>query len=211
METSRTPISALIFDAGDILVHKIPDNQVEAWSEILTYFQDSKIDINEHFSQLYDLVRTLGSGFKFDNVSLGILSLKISLIEEYEIEKWWKNPDPQIFEIIPQFCQIGYKIGVLTDSALSEKRIRGILSQLSPYVNKIVSSRDIGVMKPNKRMYHAILEKLRIIPEKALFIAHDPDEIKGALASGLVCENFKLIGDLGKLVKLIRRKYVLAL
>ncbi|UCE13236.1 MAG: HAD hydrolase-like protein [Candidatus Heimdallarchaeota archaeon] len=211
MDTSRTPISSLIFDAGDILVHKIPDYQLLIWNEISAHFQVLKMDIKERFRQLYDQVRTLGSGFKFDNVSLGILSLKISLIEEYEIEKWWNNPDPLVYEIIPQFFQIGYKIGVLTDSALSSKRIREVLPRLSPYVDKIVSSRDIGVMKPDKQMYFTILEQLGTIPEKALFIAHDPDEIKGALSSKLLCEDFESIGDLGKLVEIIQRKYVLAL
>ncbi len=44
METSRTPISAIIFDAGDSLVHKIPDDQVKARNEFLTHFCSSKID-----------------------------------------------------------------------------------------------------------------------------------------------------------------------
>ncbi len=213
METSRTPISAIIFDAGDILVHKIPDDQVKARNEFLTHFRSSKIDGQKIFIKVYEKVRKMGFDFKFKHVSLNSFSepeFKISLIEEYEIEKWWENPDPCIFETISKLWQVRYKIGILTDSALSSRTIREVLSQLSPYVHKIVSSRDVGVMKPHKQMYSRILSTLNIQPNKALFIVHDPEEIKGALTSGLLCENFELIGDLNKLLEKIQGKYVLA-
>jgi len=59
-------------------------------------------------------------------------------------------------------------------------------------------------------MYSRILSTLNIQPNKALFIAHDPEEIKGALTSGLLCENFELIDDLNNLLEMIQRKYILA-
>ncbi|MFX1282676.1 MAG: HAD family hydrolase [Promethearchaeota archaeon] len=212
METSRTTISAIIFDAGDILVHQIPDDKVKAWNKFLTHYHNSKMDNKEYFTQLYEKVRTLGIDSNFEIVSPYLSTeprFKISLIEEYEIEKWWKNPDPWLFETISKFWKIGYKIGILTDSALSSRTIREVLSQLSPYVHKIVSSRDVGVMKPDKQMYSTILSELKTPPNKSLFIAHDPDEIKGALNSGLLCINFEYIGNLKKLFEFIKRKYVL--
>ncbi len=212
MESSRIPISAIIFDAGDVLVHKIPDDQVKVWNEFLTRFNNSRIDPQEYFVQLYEKVRTLGTDFDSKHVSSNLsaeTAVKTSLIEEYEILKWWKNPDPLLVRTISKLWQIGYKIGILTDSALSSTTIREVLFQISPYVHQIVSSRDVGVMKPQKQMYSKILLTLETPPNKALFIAHDPDEIEGALESGLFCENFKLIGDLNKLLEVIQRKYIL--
>ena len=107
----------------------------------------SKVFVKNN-TQVYKKVRILGFDFKFKHVSLNSSSepeFKISLIEEYEIEKWWENPDPCIFETISKLWQVGYKIGLLTDSALSSRTIREVLSQLSLYVHKIVSSRDVGV------------------------------------------------------------------
>ncbi|UCG02503.1 MAG: HAD family hydrolase [Candidatus Heimdallarchaeota archaeon] len=212
METSRIPISAIIFDAGDVLVHKIPNDQVKVWNEFLVHFNNSKIDPQICFAELYEKVRTLGSDFKFKHVSLNLIGpeIEISLIEEYEIQKWWQNPDPHLVKMVSKLEIIGYKIGILTDSALPSTKIRKVLFQISPFINQIVSSRDIGVMKPEKEMYSKILSDLEIPPNKALFIAHDPDEISGALESGLFCENFELIGDLNKLLEVIQRKYILA-
>lgn len=208
METSRIPISAIIFDAGDILVHKIPDEKTTVWNEFLTRFTSER-DCKESFGQLYEKVRVLGSNSEYVSLN-STLEIKLSLIEEYEIEKWWKNPDPHVGETISRLWQIGFKIGILTDSALSSTKIREVLSQISPYVHQIVSSRDVGLMKPQKQMYEKILSVLDIPSYKALFIAHDPEEINGALKAGLFCEDFELIGDLNKLLDLIQKKYILA-
>ncbi|MFW9904645.1 MAG: HAD family hydrolase [Candidatus Thorarchaeota archaeon] len=212
MEISRIPISAIIFDAGDVLVHKIPNHQVQAWKEYLSLLNNSTIDKEDFFNRMYERVRTLGSYSKPQEISLFSVKpkIKISLLEEFEIQKWWKNPDPRLNETISKLWRIGYQIGILTDSALSSMRIREVLSQISPYIHQIVSSRDVGVMKPHKQMYSTILSNLEITPDRALFIAHDPVEINGALETGLFCENYELIGDLNNLLDIIRRKYIKA-
>ncbi len=58
-------------------------------------------------------------------------------------------------------------------------------------------------------MYSAMLSNLDILPNRALFIAHDPVEINGALDIGLYCENFEQIGSLNNLLEKIQRKYIL--
>lgn len=210
MEISKTQISALIFDAGDVLVHKIPDNQIKAWNDISFLFQNSKIEKQKLFTLGYDQIRSIGSDYKFDYIKIDSFLIKLALFEEYETKKWWINPDPKAFESISQLRQIGFKIGILTDSVLPSNTIRKVIGPLSTLVNEIVSSRDVGVMKPDQQMYYTILSQLKMQPDKAVFIAHDPDEIKGALKLGLNCEDFEAIGNLRKLVERIKRKYVLA-
>lgn len=205
------PISAIIFDAGDVLVHKVPNHRVQAWKEFLSFFNDSTVEKEDYFDQIYEKVRTLGSIPKFEEISLYSVNpkIKISLIEEFEIQKWWKNPDPHLNEMMSKLWRMGYKIGILTDSALTSTTIRQVLSQISPFVHQIVSSRDVGVMKPHKQMYSTMLSNLDLPPNRAVFIAHDPVEINGALDTGLFCENFEQIGSLNNLLEIIQRKYIL--
>jgi hypothetical protein len=54
-----------------------------------------------------------------------------------------------------------------------------------------------------------MLSNLDITPNKALFIAHDPVELNGALDIGLFCEDFEQIGSLNNLLEIIQRKYIL--
>jgi FMN phosphatase YigB (HAD superfamily) len=62
-------------------------------------------------------------------------------------------------------------------------------------------------MKPDPKMYNAILTDLEIPPENALFIAHDLEELEGAQTLHINTINFKEIGDLNLLVNLIEDAY----
>ncbi len=217
MNILKIPISALIFDAGDILVNKIEDNQINAWFKIQDILESNNNENKLNFVQIYENIRSLGnikranfisiiSGNTFQNSQHNTIDIR--LYEEYEIEKWWKNPDSMLQKILQQLKGIGYKIGILTDSALTSQHIREVLSVYSEYIDSIVSSRDIGRIKPNPRMYLSILFQLNIIAEKALFVAHDPEELEGAEKLGLYVENFEEIKNLKILLRKIKQKYV---
>jgi putative hydrolase of the HAD superfamily len=216
MNSTKKPIKAIIFDAGDVLVHKIPDERLESIPEIQEYLSKYELGNKKHFSELYEQVRVVGklaeSNFllNYSNRSLNEFNIKeicIRLFEDYEIEKWWNNPDSSLLASFQRLCYIGYRIGILTDSALSSNKIRDALDDFSGFISSIVSSRDLGVMKPDPKMYNAILTDLEIPPENALFIAHDLEELEGAQTLHINTINFKEIGDLNLLVNLIEDAY----
>jgi HAD superfamily hydrolase (TIGR01549 family) len=213
----KIPISALIFDAGDVLVNKIADTEVKAWYKIQNLLKSKEKRNEFRFTQIYEKIRSLGSideanfisiisGETFRRPRLNTIDIKV--YEEYEIEKWWRNPDPTLLMTLKQLKEIGYKIGILTDSALTSEHIGKVLDAFSNYIDAIVSSRDIGMMKPSRRMYISVLSQLNVNPEKALFIAHDWEELEGAEKLGILVENFEEIKNLNSLVKKIKQKYV---
>lgn len=212
----KKTVTALIFDAGDVLINKIEDYEVKAWYKIQNLLKSYDNKNTFIFTQIYEKIRTLGSIEEFNFISLPSgetlrksqhNTIDIRLYEEYEIEKWWKNPDPALLKTLIQFKEIGYKIGILTDSALTSDHIRKVLDGFSDYIDVIVSSRDVGGMKPNTRMYLSILSQLNTSPDKALFIAHDQQELEGAQKLGILVENFEEIKNLNILVKKIKQKY----
>lgn len=214
MSLVKKAISAIIFDAGDVLVHQIPDDDVNAIKTIYSKFSEyNKAELSVYFTQLYEKTRILGSGSNTDIVKVELhdqtnLTLPIHLICQYEIMKWWQNPDPLLKETFIDLRKEGFRLAILTDSVLPSKTIRDILNHVSPYIHTIVSSRDIGAMKPDHRMYSAVLDQLNISAKKGLFIAHDIEELQGALEVGLFCENYEEIESLQKLIEVIRHKYV---
>ena len=207
----------LIFDAGDVLVHKIVDNQVKAWYKIQNLLKNNDNKNDDLFTQIYEKIRSIGriEEVNFISIVTGETfqkyrhnTIDIRLYEEYEIEKWWRNPDSALLKTLKQLKEIGYRIGILTDSALTSEHIGEVLDDYSYYIDIIVSSRDVGGMKPNPRMYLSILSLLNTAPEKALFIAHDREELEGAEKLGILVENFEEIKNLSVLVKKIKQKYV---
>ncbi|MFX0184377.1 MAG: HAD family hydrolase [Candidatus Hodarchaeota archaeon] len=214
MSRVKKAISAIIFDAGDVLVHQTPDEDVNVTKTIHSKLSgNNKVSLSEYFTQIYDKTRILGSGSKIEFVKIELpdqtnLTLPIQLICQYEIMKWWQNPDPQLEETLIDLWKQGFRLAILTDSVLPSATIRDILNQVSPYIHTIVSSRDVGAMKPDHRMYSAVLDQLNISAKKGLFIAHDVEEIQGALEVGLFCENYEEIKSLQNLIEVIRQKYV---
>ncbi len=118
------------------------------------------------------------------------------------------NPAEDLEDTINHLRMFGYRIGILTDSALQSPAIREILSSISYRIHTIVSSRDVGKMKPNSLMYDTILRKMNIPANKALFVGHDSEELIGAKEAGMYHENFENYGSLTRLLQVIQTKYV---
>jgi FMN phosphatase YigB (HAD superfamily) len=213
MAKVKPAISAIIFDAGDVIVHKIDDEKVEVWGKICSLIEKNNVGREDFFYQIYDEVRCLGSNSAHSEISFKLpdktrLKIPVELINQYEIIKWWQNPDSLLEVSFGDLKRSGYRIAILTDSALPSEVIRDQLSFVSSYIDTIVSSRDVGAMKPDKRMYVTVLSKLKISPEKSLFIGHDKEELDGALSIGMYCENFDKIRSLDRLTKIIRENYI---
>ena len=55
----------------------------------------------------------------------------------------------------------------------------------------IIISSEVGLMKPDPEMYHLTLERLRILPQEAIFIDDKENNVIGAQAVGMVGIQFK--------------------
>jgi HAD superfamily hydrolase (TIGR01509 family) len=51
--------------------------------------------------------------------------------------------------------------------------------------DSIISSHEIGVEKPDPRIYAAALKQLGLSPQQAIFVGHSPEELEGAHAIGM--------------------------
>ncbi len=76
---------------------------------------------------------------------------------------------------------------VLTDASLPANRLMEQLSALGleGLVADIISSKDLGVQKPDPVFFDFALKKHRLRKEEVLFVAHDYDELRGAHDYGL--------------------------
>jgi HAD superfamily hydrolase (TIGR01509 family) len=56
---------------------------------------------------------------------------------------------------------------------------------LSPFFRVIVSSADVGAMKPDPTMFRVVLERLGVPPQRALHVGDDVADEEGARAAGM--------------------------
>ena len=79
-----------------------------------------------------------------------------------------------------------FQLGMLSDAPPSLGRImqvKGYLQKLHGYV----LSCELGVLKPDPAMYQAILDRLNVRPQEAVFVDDLPKNLLGAQALGIHC------------------------
>lgn len=186
------PIRAILFDAGDILYFR--PNRGQAF---ITFLQGLGIDPEcDHAAEKKALVQQAYRGqIDQDQFREGIIRMYGVTQPEFiqrgkELLEKHDN-DVQFFEGVPETLQAlkdkGYLLGIVTDTANS------ISTKLSWFESggfvhvwdSIISSKEIGVRKPDPLIFQAALKHLGLSANQAVFIGHKPSELKGARAAGM--------------------------
>ena len=195
-------IKAVIFDLDDTLYNYNELNE-QGINEICKYTcQNLKIS-KEHFYKAFDKAKkdvksTLGNVASSHNRLLYCQKTLENLnenpffiaLEMYEI--YWqyilKNMklNANVLEVL-EFCKLKkIKIGVCTDLTvhIQHRKIRKL--GINEYVDAIVTSEEVGVEKPNFKMYNKILEKLDVTPGEVLFVGDSlKKDVLGSMEYGM--------------------------
>ena len=96
----------------------------------------------------------------------------------------------------------GYKIAILSNTdAAAVKRLKNL--KIVNEFDVAVFSCEVGVLKPDKRIYKLALEKLDVRPEEAIFIDDQERWVEAARRLGIRGIVFQDINDLQQKIKLI--------
>jgi len=92
-----------------------------------------------------------------------------------------------VAETLARLKGAGLKLAVLSDTESHEQRVRQRLADLhiEEYFDAVVTSMDIGHVKPQPQAYQAALDRLGVTKNQSAFVAHDQDELTGAMDFGL--------------------------
>lgn len=113
------------------------------------------------------------------------------------------------FEATEKLCEYlhsKYKVGVITNGIKEVQHSRIKNSAIAKYIDKIVISEEVGVNKPDKRIFECAMEYFGISDKKSAIMIGDSLEadIKGAQNAGIdTCwVNFKnIVNDTGSVPK----------
>jgi len=88
---------------------------------------------------------------------------------------------------LTQLRSLGLKLGVITDTAHpTADKLRWLAKAgLSIKWDAFVSSCEIGIRKPDPRVYDLALEQAKVQASQAAFVGHSAAELRGAAAAGL--------------------------
>lgn len=185
-------IQAILFDAGDILYHR--PRSGEQFKAFL-----NKLDIQPDRYQAEDKKKLshqayLGQISQEQYWEAFIRLQGISDPEQVELGKEIlaaEGDDVDIIEGVPETLaalkKSGFLLGIVTDTATSISRKLQWFEKggFGNVWDSIISSKEIGIRKPDPRIYQAALKQLGVSVEKAVFVGHNANELDGARAIGL--------------------------
>ncbi len=99
--------------------------------------------------------------------------------------------DVKFFDGVPEtLCSLkaeGYLLGIVTDTALPVHVKLNWFERggFGDVWDSVISSRELGIRKPNPKIYQVALQQLGVTADQAVFVGHKGSELNGAKAVGI--------------------------
>ena len=96
--------------------------------------------------------------------------------------------EPDVLSVLRGLHEAGYAMGLVSNVSLLPTLMRQDLDRLglAPYLAASVFSSEVGVRKPDPRIFHTALERLDVSPEHTVFVGDRLlDDVTGAQAVGM--------------------------
>lgn len=195
-----TPYAAVVFDMGDVLF------DATAWRRAITrYLQRAAVEIDypqlcrRWEAKLVDVYLARREYWEAFRELMADFQLEDDRLEEavaFAQRKAAQSESRTLFdgvaETLARLKAMGLKLAVLSDTESRESRVRRRLADLGieDCFHAVVSSVDVGHVKPDPRAYAAAMARLNVTPAETIFVGHDAEELEGAMRAGLTAVAF---------------------
>lgn len=111
-----------------------------------------------------------------------------------DIQDFWNNNFPHCFTIdqntlnIINTIKMKVKVSIITNGSTQRQMAKIVNTNLDRYFDIIIISEEVGLSKPDKRIFELALNKLNVQPEAALFVGDDIEKDIGG------CQNVNING-----------------
>jgi FMN phosphatase YigB (HAD superfamily) len=184
-----SPIKAILIDIGGVLWHP-PETPLHVnWAArcSLSPKEFDEIVYNSEWSS-QALMGKLSGEKMWENIGnqLGLLPIERSQCEEdYWIGRW----DTEILDHC-RSLRSRYKLGVLSDAeSTAREKVKNWINE--SLFDVIVFSSEVGVCKPDPRVFHCVIEELGVAACETLFIDDREKNVDGAKALGIHAIHYK--------------------
>lgn len=170
-------IANVIFDIGNVLVKWAPYEVIkliypERDPEVF-YKQIRPIWIDLNLGKLTEkeAIILYKKRFEISNMSYFMHELKIH-----------QTPIPGSLELLKKLDAIGINLYSITDNVREIMEYHKVFSNFMVYFQDIVVSADVGMLKPDPKIYQYLLNKHLLNPKESVFIDDLLVNVEGAMA-----------------------------
>lgn len=190
--SNNKKVKAIFFDAGDVLY--IRPQRDEQFNKFLT---ENSIQFPEDFDEKRQELKELAFRGKmgrhdyYKNV-LELCNVHDETLLNEGVKALSKDDDNVlVIEGVPQTIQQlkekGYVLGIITDTAMPITKKLNWFDQngFGGLWDVFVSSKEMGVRKPDPMMYEKAIRQVGLTPSETVFVGHKNSELEGARSSGM--------------------------
>ncbi len=92
---------------------------------------------------------------------------------------------PGISEALAELAEAGYRIGLVSNCSVETSRLWASTT-IADLIGTAVLSCDVGLAKPDPRIYALATQRMDVVPKRCLFVADgSEDELSGATTVGM--------------------------
>lgn len=103
-----------------------------------------------------------------------------------EVSPFQKNLFPGAIETLSDLSKEGYKLHIITNGFLEVQHIKIREAGLTSFFDVVVCSEEVGVTKPDSKVFHFSMEKARAKKEKSVMIGDNYEaDYLGGLNAGM--------------------------
>lgn len=209
------PVRAVLFDAGGTLIHVDGERVCRAAGIDFDAAAFRKAE-GEAVAAVRRLVLERPGSRDAERVPLYMTTLvsrlglpeetacreaAVRVAAEHRRSNLWSRAADDAAETLSALRGRGYRIAVVSNA---DGRVRGLLEAagLSPHLEFVVDSAEVGVEKPDPRIFHAATERLNLSPDECAYVGDIYEiDVLGAERAGLEAV---LVGD-GPAPEAVRR------
>ncbi len=194
MKEKNSKIKAIVFDIGGVLQlgvkPRISQKEIHRSGVHERIAKKLGISIDQYFDSIDSAYAKSSEGKITKPELLSIfsrnLNYPIKKIEKLYFKSYKKvhRRNNGLFKIIKKLKKQRFKVGVLSDQwALSNEPV--IPKKDRKLFDQVVISCEVGMRKPNPKIYKLILNRLKVKPSEAIFIDNQPWNLIPANKMGL--------------------------
>lgn len=197
-------IAAVVFDVGGVL-ELTSDLGFRGKWELRLGLASGEVD-----SRLQEVWRKGSLGHLSETeVSEAVkqeLALSNAQLEEFFRDLWQEHLGLPNFELIEYLKSLRgkYRTAILSDSFVGAREREHERYGFGDLCDLLVYSHEVGLLKPDPRVYALTCERLGVAPTRVLFVDDSPHKVAGAIEAGwqaiLHLDNRSTLKQLGRLL-----------
>jgi putative hydrolase of the HAD superfamily len=194
------PVRAVVFDIGGVLEDAPPTGVAERWEAALGLRPG---ELNERLGGVWEAgaIGAISEGEVHRSIGR-LLGLDEAQVSAFVQDIWTEYLGTLNAELAGYFSSLRprYRTAMLSNSFVGAREREQERYGFGDITDLIVYSHEVGMSKPDPRIYRLACDRLGVRPEQVVFLDDRPDFVEAALEAGITAilfqDNEQAIADI---------------